>query len=244
MAPSGITDTFQLAFAGIFKVPLKIANTITLSAQTGLSKSTITRNHQINKLRNHIDNLQQQLNQEKKKVEKLAGLRNRSGLEGADFIHADIITASLTGSRNQIVINRGSIDGVEKKQFVLGVNNIIGRVSAVTEKTAKIQLITDKNSRIPVKVAGKDTILGGVGNNTAEINMLPAENEIETGMPVYIREQPGYLGAPMVAGRVSDFSKNESHPLLWDISVEPACMVENLSSVVVIVMNGQEGQVE
>jgi rod shape-determining protein MreC len=143
-----------------------------------------------------------------------------------------------------MVINRGSQDGVKTDQFVLGVNNIIGRVTSVTEKTAKIQLITDKNSRIPVRISDKDTILEGSGNNIAEINMLSAEHKIETGTPVYVRSQPGYLNTPMVAGRVSDFTKNSRHPLLWDITVEPACMVENLSNVVVIVMNRQVGQPE
>lgn len=244
LTPSGITDSFQLAFTNIFSVPLNIARTITLSAQTGLSKSRLTRTHRVNKLQNHIANLRQQLEQEKKKVEKLAKIKNRTGLEGASFVYAGIITSSLTGPKNRMVINRGTADDVHKGQFVLGVNNIIGQVSAVSEHSAKIKLLTDKNSRLPVKLAGKETILEGAGNNIAEINMLPAENKIETGEPVYIRKHPGKLDTPMITGRVSGYSKNSRHPLLWDITVEPACMVENLSSVVVIVMNRRTGKVE
>jgi rod shape-determining protein MreC len=244
LTPSSITDAFQLAFTNIFSLPLSFARNITLSAQTGLSKSRLSKEREYNKLQNHIANLQAQLNEEREKVEKLTNLRSRFGLEGADFVYADIITSSLTGSRNEMMINRGTTDGIRIGQFVLAVNNVIGKITAVSEQTSKIKLITDSSSRIPVTTAGQDTILKGLGDNAAEIDLLPTKVDIGVGDSVYIRKQPGYLDSSMITGRVSDISKNRQHPLLWDITVEPACVMENLSSVVVIVKNPKIEQEE
>jgi hypothetical protein len=52
-----------------------------------------------------------------------------------------------------------------------------------------------------------------------------------------VRPSPGFLDSPIVAGRVAQAERNEQNALLWDITVTPACDIQMLPSVMVIVNN-------
>ncbi len=45
------------------------------------------------------------------------------------------------------------------------------------------------------------------------------------------------MDCAMISGRVSECNRNAKNALLWDITVQPACDVAMLGSVMVIVMN-------
>jgi hypothetical protein len=44
----------------------------------------------------------------------------------------------------------------------------------------------------------------------------------------------------MIIGKVAECKRDDENPSLWDITVEPACDIERLNDVAVIVMNQQE----
>jgi len=41
----------------------------------------------------------------------------------------------------------------------------------------------------------------------------------------------------VIAGTVAQCKSNDENPLLWDITVKPACDIESLRDVTIIVMN-------
>jgi rod shape-determining protein MreC len=181
------------------------------------------------------------LRQERRKVETLSGLRDRTVWKGVKFVLADVITASGDGLRSELFINRGRNDGLAAGQFVLANDSIIGTITSVGARTGRVRLITDPASRIAVKIAEFDTgrVMQGNGDNFAKIQLVPTKHKIETGEVVYAQKKPGFLGTPVIVGTVARRKSNSENPLLWDITVEPACDIETVTEVAVIVVNPQ-----
>ena len=241
LAPQNLTNKFQFAFAHIFRWPLSIGRNVSLSARMEQALTNVVSRSKYNQLQSHLANVIEQRNQEHKKVEKLSGLRDRAALEGAKFVLADVITASIDGSRSELIINRGENDGLAKGQFVLGDNSIVGTVSDVSSRTAQVRLITDSISKIAVKIAGLNSswIMQGNGTNSARVQLLSIKRKVKTGDIVYAGKKPGFLDTPMIVGKVAQCKRDDENPSLWDITVEPACDIERLNNVAVLMMNPQ-----
>ncbi len=243
-APQRLTNKFQFAFVRVFCWPLTIGRDISLSAHgfmasaEGSPEDVVSRTR-YDKLHNRLANVIEWLKQERQKVETLSGLRNRPVWQGVDFVLADIITSTIDGLHSELIINRGQEDGLAIDQFVLTDESIIGTIYKVDTRTARVRLITDPASQIAVKIEGlnKDRILQGAGNNSAKVKLVPTKYRIEIGEVVYARKKPGFLSTPVIVGTVAQCESNKDNPLLWDITVKPACDVETLTDVSVIVMN-------
>ena len=246
-APQNLTNRFQFAFANICRGPLSVGRTITLSARAQPRFIDVVSRRKYDQLQNHLANIAEELNQERQKVEELSRLRNRYPLEGAALVLADVITASAEG----FIINRGENDGLRKGQFVLGDNSIIGTVSDVSARTARVELITETTSDLAVEIGGPaspttasrgglKTVIQGYSKNSAKVRLVSTKHKIRIGDSVYACKKPGFLDTPIIVGTVSKCRKNDENPLLWDITVKPACDVEKLNNVTVIVMNPQE----
>lgn len=193
-----------------------------------------------NKLQNHLANVTEWLAQERQKVEKLSGMRDRPVWKGVNFVLADVITAS-DRTQNWLIINRGKNDGLAKGQFVLGSYSIIGTISDVDSRMARVKLVTDPTSKIEIRMAESNIkrIMQGAGNNSAKIWLLSKEHRVKTGDRVFARKTPGLLDGALIIGKVTGCKTDEENPLLWDITVEPSCNAEALENVAVIIMNPQ-----
>jgi rod shape-determining protein MreC len=235
-APQNLTNRFQFAFANTFCWPLSIGRTITLSARAQPQLTDVVSRGKYDQLQNYLANLAEELNQERQRVEELSRLRNRHPLEGAGLIFADVITASTEG----FIINRGRSDGLQKGQFVLGDNSIIGTISDVSPRTARVELITETASDMAVDIDGLKTVIQGYSRNSAKISLVSTKHKIKIGDNVYACKKPGFLDTPIIIGTVAQCKAADENPLLWDITVKPACDVERLNNVTVIVMNPQE----
>jgi rod shape-determining protein MreC len=236
-APQSMTNKFQFAFSRIFHWPLSIGRNFTLLARTQDSPSDVVPRFEYAKLENHLSNLTKLLEQEHQKVERLSGLRSKFGLVGAKLVCADVITAILEGPRNELMLNRGQNDGLAKGQYVLGINNIIGVISEVTPKQAKVKLVTDRTSSMESEVTGLKTVLKGNGGNCAKVPLMSLEHKIKAGDIVYACKKPGLLEVPIMIGKVTMCKRDTQKPQLLDITVEPSCDVAGLTSVDVITMN-------
>lgn len=233
LGPQKLTNKFQFAFAHFFRWPLSIGRTITLSARTQPQLTDVVSRTKYDQLQNHLANLTEELNQERQKVEKLSGMRNRLPLEGAALVLADVITASAEG----FIINRGQDDGLQKGQFVLGDNSIIGTVSEVSPRTAKVELITESTSTMAAEVTGLKTVIKGSGKNSAKVQLVSIKHKIKIGDNVYACKKPGLLGTPIIIGTVAQCKTADENPMLWDITVKPACDIWKLTEAAVIIMN-------
>lgn len=243
-APQKITGKFQFAFARVLYWPLSIGRDISLStcglmASAEGSPQGVVSRARYNKLHNRLANMTEWLKQERQKVEVLSGLRNRTVWQGVDFVLADVITSVNDKLHNELIINRGSEDGLTAGQYVMADESIIGTICKVDTRTAGVRLITDPASQIAVKIEGlnKDRILQGTGDNSAKVKLLPTKYKVEVDEVVYAQKKPGFLSTPIIVGTVAQCEGNKDNPLLWDITVKPAFDITSLTEVSVIVMN-------
>ena len=239
-APQNLTNDLQFAFARIFRWPLTIGKNISLYARTTQVPPEFQRKTQYD---NYIANLQEQLRAKHEEVVELAGLRERlNTLENAGLVVADVIRASINVTKGELTINRGKDDGIAKGQFVLGDNSIIGNISDVSLRTARLKLFTDPASRVAVRIGqlNIDRLMVGSGNNIAKIRYLSTKHKVAVGNTVLAQKKPGFLPAAMIIGVVAECKKDDRNPSMWDITVKSVCDTERLNSVTVIVMNPKE----
>ena len=243
-APQRITGRFQFAFFRVFCRPLSIGRDVSVSASgimasaQGAPAESVSRTR-YDKLHNRLANVTEWLKQERQKVETLSRMRNRPVWKGVKFVLADIITSTNDKLHSELIINRGSEDGLAVDQFVMAEDSIIGTICKTDSRTARVRLINDPASQIAVKIEGlsKDRILQGSGGDSAKVKLLPTKYKVEAGEVVYAQKKPGYLSTPVIVGTVTQCESNKDNPLLWDITVKPACDIANLTEVSVIVMN-------
>jgi len=255
LAPDDWTGKLQLAFAKIFNQPLTLARDISFYNPNGNQPENFVHRIRYNKLRNHLANVIEALKQERQKVNQLSGLRERPAWKGVNFVLADIITESIDSSGFSITINRGRNDGLRKDQFVLGNYCVIGRVLRVAPRTAQVKPITHPDSKLQVKIVSNlrlqpntiqnieadiETVMVGKGNNSAKILLLPTKYNIKLGSIVYARKIPGLLDTPTITGTITECKRRTENPLLWEVTVKPACDFKKIKKVTVLVMNPEK----
>jgi len=241
-SPQAVTSRFQFAFARFFRWPLSIGRNVPLSARTELplSRQVGDFSRRETQYQNYIANLEEELRRKNVLIQQLTGLRTRlRGLEGAKLVPADIITASAEGQRNELIINRGSDDGLSKGLFVIGDNSVIGIVTDLAARTARVRLFSDVSSVVGVNMPGLEInmLMQGSGDGSAKIKLVPVKHKIKVGDTVLVHGKPGYLDVSMIGGTVQQCTRDDKNASLWDITVKPVCDIANLNTVTVIVMN-------
>ena len=237
--PQNLTSKFQLAFIHVFRWPLSLGGNLALTAKTQQTTSGSVGQSEI-RYSNYIDNLEKTLEQQRKKFKELYRLHNTFVWENTDFALADIITATVEGARNELSIDCRKTAGLAKGQFVLGNESIVGTISEVFPQISKatVELVTDSDSKVAVEVAGLKNIMKGSGNNSAKIETV--KKKVEVGEKVFALKKPGFLDAAVIVGKVTECKRNQKFPSFWEVTVVPACNIEQLEDVAVIIMNPQK----
>ncbi len=205
-----------------------------LSART--SQPTIKRaNRTETQLENRNANLEAMLAEAIQRDKELTNFLREYPRPGDKFVFANITKISA----DELVINRGENHGLKVGQFVLGDNSIIGTVCEVTAYTSKVRLITSPRSQIAVRLGDRDAI--AQGNETAmKIQLIPKSYKVKTAQKVFCKPKTGFLYSPIIIGTVSELRESDKNFLLWEITVEPACDIETLTSVDVILINSDK----
>ena len=238
LLPQSTTNKLNFAFVRIFGFCFNIgANPPGYSAVDYRDGSQFVDRGTHNKLWIAYVNLQEDFAREHAQLEKLAGLRIDLPSPGTN-----LVPGQVTGRRkNEIIINRGSSDALAKGQYVLGYNSIIGTVDEISSDLSTVKLITSPASEIPVRIAmDEDDIyinstMAGAGMNKGRIKVKRTFN-VKKGYRVYAAQRTGFLETPRIIGRISRCVIDEDNPVVWDITVEPACDLNNITDVTVVVI--------
>lgn len=183
----------------------------------------------------------------------LAHMRQNPPMPGPAIAMAKISKVNEEGQRNEIIINRGSVDGLKEGQYVLsaGYNrednlstSVIGTISEVLKTMARVQLVTDANHYLMASI-WRDGINVGIngqikGNNKMQAKMpLMTRNEFDIRVDdfVFAKVKPGFLDTPLVIGKVSEIKEDEQEPLLWDITITPIIDIRSLTDVAVVIID-------
>ena len=103
-----------------------------------------------------------------------------------------------------LLINAGGNQGVRKGQAAVTGDGLVGRVLQAGNRSARVLLITDINSRVPVVVgASRDrAILGGDNTNLPELMYLDPESVVNVGDLVFTSGHGGSLPVGIPVGRI------------------------------------------
>jgi rod shape-determining protein MreC len=123
----------------------------------------------------------------------------------ASRVNARIVADSASPFVHTRLIDIGADAGITTGMAVLTPAGMIGRVVQVGERSARILLITDLNSKIPVIVerSGDQALLAG--NNSAEptLEFLPLNPRFQIGDRVMTSGRGGILPAGLMVGEIS-----------------------------------------
>lgn len=126
-----------------------------------------------------------------------------------------------------IIIDGGARNGVVEGQPVLDDYGVAGRVVTVGGRSARVLLVTDLNSRVPVKIAesGFNAILAGDNLPMPKVIFLPMGAEIQVGDHILTSGHGGIFPPDLAVGKVASISKS------GEIRVVPAAQLGRLNYV-------------
>ncbi len=127
------------------------------------------------------------------------------------------------------IVNVGRGDGVKKGQAVISGGNVVGRVTTTGNRAARVLLLTDLNSRIPVIIEGTRVrgILAGDNSDTAQLRFLPANAGVEIGARIVTSGHGGVFPPGLAIGEVTSLGAN-------NIRVRPLAEINGLEYATVL----------
>lgn len=97
---------------------------------------------------------------------------------------ARLLVAEFNPNSHQILLDKGSLQGVYKGQPVINDKGVVGQVVVVNQCSSRVLLITDMAHAIPVRIArtGHLTIARGSGElSSLQLALLPLSTDIQPG---------------------------------------------------------------
>lgn len=125
---------------------------------------------------------------------------------GAGFeIAAQVIANSGGAFAHNVLVNAGAREGVARGQAGMTGEGLIGRVSEVGDRTARILLLTDLNSRIPVVVgaAHQRAVLAGDNSSAPQLLFLPLHAALKVGDRIVTGGAEGVFPPDLPVGSVA-----------------------------------------
>lgn len=99
------------------------------------------------------------------------------------FITARVIGDSGNAFVKSAIVSAGQNDSVQKGQAVLSGDGLVGRIIEAGNNSARVLLLTDVNSRVPVLIEGsrQKAILTGLNTDLPVLKYLPVDGEVKNG---------------------------------------------------------------
>jgi rod shape-determining protein MreC len=135
----------------------------------------------------------------------LRGLLKLAPEPPTTFVAARVIANSGGAYVCSIMVNAGRENGVARGQAAITGDGLVGRVSEVGSRAARVLLVTDLNSRIPVLVEGsrQRAVLAGDNSERPILRYLDAGAAIRIGDRVVTSGQGGVFPPGLPVGVVA-----------------------------------------
>lgn len=171
-----------------------------------------------------------------------------------DLVTAQVIARSPSNWYKTITINKGSQQGVAKNMAVISPDGLVGRVGSVSQNSAQIYLITDRELAVgAILQRTRETkgLVEGTGDSyLLSMNNIPYYSHIRKGDRVITSGLSEYYPKGLVIGTVKQVT-HEPGGLLLAATVTPGVDFDKLEEVLVVTKynesvieanNGQEEQ--
>ncbi len=123
------------------------------------------------------------------------------------FTHVTGVVMADSGSpfRQSVLLNVGERDGIRDGWATMDGIGLVGRISGVGERTARVILVTDSNSRIPVTIqpSGQKALLSGDNSPLPPLEFIEDTDEVRPGDRVVTSGDGGVFPAGLLVGQVA-----------------------------------------
>lgn len=163
-----------------------------------------------------------------------AEIVDREGNE--TFPGGDVIGTDPNPYLRYATINVGAQQGVETGMPVVsGGAGLVGRVSDVGPRTAKVQLLTDSESAVAglLQTSRATGLVEGEVDGTIRMKYIPQETTVNVGEVVLTSGLGGFIPKGLVIGQVTEVEKKD-YALFQVATVRPAVNFSKLELALVI----------
>ncbi|MCM1990715.1 rod shape-determining protein MreC [Oceanirhabdus seepicola] len=238
-----IEDGMAVPINGIQCVVFKLSNGISEGIET-MKKFTKLKdeNEQLNE---EIADLQMKINELdviKKDYEDLKKMLNyKDTHDEYEYIGCEIIGVSGNSYFEGFVINRGSIDGIEKRMVAISPNGLVGQVTAVGTNWARIQTLANENIAVAGYIDETEEVNGIVKGYKDYDNKVLAKVEVPTldsnlkkGDTVYTSGVGDVYPKGIKIGKVIEVYEEKSKVVKYGI-IEPSVEINKIDKLYIIV---------
>ena len=121
------------------------------------------------------------------------------------FVSGVVLTDSGTAFRQSVLLNLGARDGVVDGWATMDGLGLVGRISGVGERTARVMLLTDPSSRLPVTIlpSGQHALIAGDNTALPALDFIERPEEVRPGDRVVSSGDGGVFPAGLPVGQVA-----------------------------------------
>src|SRR6266705_2447278 len=165
-------------------------------------------------------------------LEKMLELRDRVNLRTTA---AEIIGAAAMPDFRTLTIDKGTRDGLGPDMAVIAPAGVVGRLVTPSARSAKVQLLIDRNAAagaIVERTRAQGVVVGGGGNERLQMQYVSEASDVAVGDVVVTSGIDGIYPKGFIIGRVETVEKNG--PAFKRIVVKPAVDFSQLEEVLVV----------
>ena len=159
---------------------------------------------------------------------------SRSNPENS-YSAASVIGRDPSPFLRYIIIDKGSNDGLRRGMPVVTDQGLVGRVDAVINSAARVQLITDPTSSVNIRLekAKKEAVLTGTVSGNLVLDLVAQDVNLEAGDLVLTSGLSGGYPADLIVGQVLSTRKRDAD-LFQEAVVQPVVDFTKLKIVLII----------
>lgn len=166
-------------------------------------------------------------------------LLNAQDIPPSPFISARVIGDLGSPFVHTVLINAGQKQGIQKGMPVISAEGLIGQVVSAGQQVSRVLLLTDLNSRVPVRLetSGYQSVLAGNNEVLPQLFYLPPRAKVAVGDRLVTSGHGGVFPPGIPVGTVSSLNEGASRS---EVRVQPFSDEHRLTFVRVLQYHGQE----
>ena len=199
----------------------------------------ITQNQELKEENLNLKSQMQQIYRLESENKRLYELFNSKPKAENTYLFADIVSTSKILNKHQIIINRGSRDGIKLGSSIVNAEGIVGHVIRDQIFSSEVLLISDLEHAIPVEIVrtGLRSIAIGTGQfNKLRINTLLTNSDLQKDDIIITSGLGGRYPEGFPVGTITKISREAGNPFL-EVEVLPFANLKTINEVWVIQTN-------
>ncbi|ACK71785.1 rod shape-determining protein MreC [Gloeothece citriformis PCC 7424] len=203
------------------------------------SDSALVQQQQLTNAR--VQELQERVKELEQQNQQLKSLLGYFEDQPQPAITAPVIGRSSDDWWQQVILGRGSRDGVEKGAAVTGIGGLVGRISEVTPHTSRVLLISNPTSRVGATITRSRSmgLIQGQGSKIAVMQFFEKVPDVRPGDTVTTSSVSRLFPSGLPIGRVKSVNLEARGPAP-EAQIELIAPINNLEWVIIHPLKRQD----